>query len=154
MKVHATLVKRGVAVAHCSSEDVHPDRLLELPLWMLDSAVCGNLRVARPGNANVESLRELKHQLHLIQSASGGLAREAEHQYLLKAGGAGVHVAASQAFRATPAVCLPKLEATDESVLDGSVNRCSAEDGALARTTPPALLHPSPWRRSGPGGGR
>jgi hypothetical protein len=40
VRVHATLMKRGVAVAHCSSEDVHPHRLLELPLWMLDSALC------------------------------------------------------------------------------------------------------------------
>jgi hypothetical protein len=46
VRVHATLMKRGGAVAHCSSEDVHPHRLLELPRWMLDSAVCCQIQAA------------------------------------------------------------------------------------------------------------
>jgi hypothetical protein len=49
VKVHATLVRHGVAVARCSSEDVHPRRTLELPLWMLDSTVCRRVQVAKPG---------------------------------------------------------------------------------------------------------
>ncbi len=154
VKVHATLVKRGVGVARCSSEDVRSHRVLELPLWMLDAAVCCKARVAKPGNVSVESLRELKYLLHLVQSASGELAKEAAHQYLLNAGGTDVNVAASQAPRSTPAVCMPSLETTDESVMGGSVDRCPAEDGAVARATPPASLRPVPRRGSGQGGGR
>src|SRR5262245_64819305 len=93
VKVRARLVKRGVTVAHCSSEDVYPHRLLELPLWMLDSAVCRNMRAAKPGSVSVESMRELKHILHLVQRGPGGLANEGEHQYWLNAGGADVNVA-------------------------------------------------------------
>jgi hypothetical protein len=153
VKVHATLVKRGVGVARCSSEDVHPHRPLELPLWMLDSAVCCKVRVAKPGSVSVEFLRELQYLLYLAQSASGELAKEAEHQYLLNAGGTDVNVAASQAPCATPAVCMPSLETTDQPDMGGSVDRCSPEDGAVARPTPPASLRPVP-RRGSKGGGR
>jgi hypothetical protein len=154
VKVHAMLVKHGIGVARCSSEDVHPHRLLELPLWMLDSAVCRKVRIAKPGSVNVESLRELKCLLHLVQSASGELAKETEHQYFLNAGGADVNVAASHAPCSTPAVCVPSPETTDESVMGGSIDRCSAEDGAVARATPPASLHQVPRRGSGQGGGQ
>ena len=34
VRVHATLVKRGQAVARCSLEDVQPFRIREVPLWM------------------------------------------------------------------------------------------------------------------------
>jgi hypothetical protein len=91
--VHATLVRRGVAVAHCSCEDVYPRRILELPLWMLDSAVCCRVRAAKPGNVNVETLRELRRLLHLALCASGELAKDTKHQYLLNAGGADVNAA-------------------------------------------------------------
>jgi hypothetical protein len=43
--VHTTLIKRGRAVAHCSLEDVQPFRVLEVPLWILDVAVCCKIRV-------------------------------------------------------------------------------------------------------------
>jgi hypothetical protein len=69
VSVHATLVRRGVAVAHCSSENAYPCRLLELPLWMLDSAVCHKVRPAKPGNVTVESLRELSYLLNLTPGA-------------------------------------------------------------------------------------
>jgi hypothetical protein len=154
VRVHATLMKRGVAVAHCSSEDVHPHRLLELPLWMLDSAVCCKLRAAKPGSVNVESLRELKDLLDLAQSASSELAKEAEHQYLLNAGGADVKVAASPAPCSTLAAGLPSLETADESVVGGPIERCSTEDDAAGSSTTPAALRQVPRRGSGPRGGR
>jgi len=154
VRVHATLMKRGVAVAHCSSEDVHPHRLLELPLWMLDSAVCCQVRAAKPGSVNLESLQELKDLLHLAQSASGELAKEAEHQYLLNAGGADVKVAASPAPCTTLAAGVPSLETADESVMGGPIERCSTEDGAAGSSTTPAALRQVPRRGSGPRGGR
>ena len=154
VRVHATLMKRGVAVAHCSSEDVHPHRLLELPLWMLDSAVCCQVRAAKPGSVNLESLQELKDLLHLAQSASSELAKEAEHQYLLNAGGADVKVAASPAPCTTLAAGVPSLETADESVMGGPIERCSTEDGAAGSSTTPAALRQVPRRGSGPRGGR
>ena len=61
--VHASLVKRGRAVARCSLEDVQPCRVLELPLWMLDVAACCKVRASKSGLANVQSLRALKEVL-------------------------------------------------------------------------------------------
>ena len=153
VSVHATLVRRGVAVAHCSSENAYPRRLLELPLWMLDSAVCHKVRPAKPGNVNVESLRELRYLLNLTPGASGELAKDAEHQYLLNAGGADVNVA-SPGPCSTVAVCLPPLESRDESTMGCSLDRCSTEDCAVAGTTAPASLRLIPHHRSSRGGGR
>ena len=121
---------------------------------MLDSAVCRKVRAAKPGSVNVESLRELKDLLDLAQSASGELAKEAEHQYLLNAGGADVTVAASPAPCSTLAAGLPSLETADESVLGGPIERCSTEDDAAGSSTAPAALRQVPRRGSGPRGGR
>jgi hypothetical protein len=103
-------MKRGIAVAHRSSEDVHPHRLLELLLWMLDSAVYSEVRAAKPGSVNLESRRELKYVLHLAQSASGELATKAEYEYWLNAGGADVKVAALPVLCSALAAGMPSLE--------------------------------------------
>ena len=63
MWVHATLIKRGQAVAHCSLEEVQTSRVLEVPLWMLDVAGCCKTRVSKPGFASARSLRELQEVL-------------------------------------------------------------------------------------------
>ena len=60
VRVHATLVKRGQAVARCSLEDVQPFRIREVPLWMLDAAACCKIHASKCKVANVVSLRELK----------------------------------------------------------------------------------------------
>src|SRR4051812_45593229 len=44
VRVHATLVKRGSAVARCSLEDEQPFRILEIPVWMFDGAACCRIR--------------------------------------------------------------------------------------------------------------
>jgi len=44
VRVHATLVKRGQAVAYCSLDDVPACRVLEVPLWMVDVAACCKIR--------------------------------------------------------------------------------------------------------------
>ena len=139
--VHATLIRRGVAVAHCSSEAVYPPRLLELPFWMLDSAACRRVRLASAGNVNVESLHELRHLLDLVLCTSGELAKDAEHRYLLNAGGADVNVAWPSGPCSTAVVCEPPVKSREESTLGDSLYRCSAEDRAIARTTPPTSPH-------------
>ena len=63
VRVHASLVKRGQAVAHCSLEDVQACRVLEVPLWMLDVAACCKTRASKPGFASAQSLRDLKEVL-------------------------------------------------------------------------------------------
>jgi hypothetical protein len=152
--VHATLVRRGVAVAHCSCEGVYPRRLLELPLWMLDSAACCRIRAAKSGNVNVESLREIGRLLHLVLCTSGELAKDAEHRYLLNAGGADVDAASSPGSCSTVNVCLSPLESGEESTLGCSLDRCPAEDCAITGTTSPAAQRLDALYRLSRGGGR
>jgi hypothetical protein len=148
--VHTTLIKRGRAVAHCSLEDVQPFRVLEVPLWMLDVAVCCKIRVVKSGLANVESLRELRALLHSAQPARGDIALEAQHRYLLDAGGADVNVADSRGTPSTPVVC----SSASQAALDGSVARCSTEDSAIADAVAAAALRQTPGRGPGRGGAR
>ena len=148
--VHTTLVKRGRAVAHCSLEDAQPFRVLEVPLWMLDVAVCCKIRVAKSGLANVESLRELKALLHSVQRARGDIVREAQHRYLLNAGGADVTIAASRGNPSTPVVC----SSPSQAALEGSVARCSTEDSAIADAVAAAAWRPISGRGPGRGGAR
>src|SRR5437764_13073187 len=59
--VHASLVRRGRAVAYCSLEE--NSRVLEVPLWMLDVAGCSKTRVSKLAFVSADSLRELKEIL-------------------------------------------------------------------------------------------
>jgi len=148
--VHTTLVKRSRAVAHCSLEDVQPFRILEVPLWMLDVAVGCKIRVAQSGLANVESLRELKGLLHSAPRARGDIAWEAQHRYLLDAGGADVPIADSRETPSTPVVCSSACPAAWE----GSVARCSTENSAMAEAVAAAAWRPISGREPGRGGAR
>ena len=150
MRVHATFVKRGRAVAHCSLEEVQPFRILEVPLWMLDGAACCKIRTARSGVANIESLRELKALLDCAKDTDRAYGIQAQHQYLVDAGGADVNVAESTGIRSTPVVC----SSASQAALDGSVVRCSTEDSAIADATAAAALRQTPGRGRGRGGAR
>src|SRR5262245_42563108 len=87
--VHATLVKRGRAMAHCSLQELQTSRVLEVPLWMLDVAACCKTRVSKPGFASAQSLGELKEVLQsALPRAQADDTPETQHRYLLDAGGA------------------------------------------------------------------
>src|SRR4051794_7170305 len=60
--VHASLIRRGRAVAYCSLEDENC-RVLEVPLWMLDVAACSKTAVSKLAFVSADSLRELKEIL-------------------------------------------------------------------------------------------
>src|SRR5204863_9582729 len=85
VRVHATLVKRGQAVARCSLEDVQPFRIREVPLWMLDAAACCKIQSCKCKVANVESLRELKALLQPTQRINLEFANQTQHPCLLDA---------------------------------------------------------------------
>jgi hypothetical protein len=106
--VHATLVKRGRSDARCSLEDVQPFRILEVPLWMLDVAVCCKIRSAKVSVVDVESLRELKTLLRSTLPSDLDLATQAQHRYLLNAGGADVDVIEPAEIHSAGVVCSPR----------------------------------------------
>jgi hypothetical protein len=127
--VHATLIKRGQAVAHCSLEDVQTSRVLEVPLWMLDVAGCCKTRVSKPGFASAQSLRDLQE---VLQSAPARVrdhtTPETQHRYLLDAGGADGGIDGPAEIEPTPVVCSSAMQ----PALDESVVRCSTKDRAIA----------------------
>ena len=125
--VHATLVKRGQAVAYCSLEEIQASRVLEVPLWMLDAAVCCKARTSKPGFASTQSLRELKEVLQAARPpAQGPTASKPQHRYLQHAGGAdGIGPAE---IEPTPVVCSCAVQ----PALDKSVVRCATKDRAIA----------------------
>src|SRR5215472_12178376 len=133
--VHATLVKRGRAVAHCSLEDIQTSRVLEVPLWMLDVVACCKTRFSQPGFASIPSLRELKEVLQSApQRARAHDTRETQPRYLLDAGGAYGGIDGPAEIEPTPVVCSSARQPT----LDRSDVRCPTENGALAGAAPEA----------------
>src|SRR5215813_9492319 len=87
VRVHARLIKRGRAVAHCSLEEVQTCRVLEVPLWMLDVAACGKVRVSKSAIASVQCLRELRQILESARRPTPNIP-ESQHRYWLDIGGA------------------------------------------------------------------
>jgi hypothetical protein len=147
VRVHATLVKRGFAVARCSLEDVHPFRILEVPLWMFDAAACCKIRTAGSSVATVESLRELQAVLGSTQGSDLDLAIQAQHRYLLDTGGADVSVVEPSEIYSTGVVC----SAASETELARTGSRDATESSALA--DPTAAAGRKIGRRSGNRGG-
>ena len=129
VRVHASLVRRDQAVTYCSLEEVQACRVLEVPLWMLDVAVCCRTRLCEAGFASAQSLRELKEVLQAAQSRSRASAvLKTEHRYSLNAGGADGGIGGVAEVEPTPVVCSSAMEPT----LDQSVVRCSTKDRAIA----------------------
>jgi hypothetical protein len=120
VRLHATLVKRGRAVGRCSLEDVQPFRILDVPLWMMDPAVCSKIRAASSRVASVESLRELKALLRPERPVVSEFAIQARPAYLLDAGGADVSAVESNEVHPMNAVCGPP----SETGMAGTVPRC------------------------------
>src|ERR1700730_1483372 len=104
--VHATLVKRGRAVAHCSLEELQTSRVLEVPLWMLDVAACCKTRVSKPGFVSAQSLRELKE---LLQSAPPRVQSHdmpaTQRRCFLDAGGVDGGIDGPAEIEPTPVAC-------------------------------------------------
>ena len=126
--VHASLVRRGRAVAYCSLEDEN-SRVLEVPLWMLDLAACSKTPVFKLGFVSTDSLRELKEILESARlRAQPPTTPERQHQYLQDAKGAAGGTADPTETEATSVICSSPVQ----SALGRPVARHSAEDDAVA----------------------
>ena len=149
--VHATLVKRGRAVAHCSLEDVQTSRVLEVPLWMLDVAACYKTQVSKRGFASTQSLRELKEVLEsALPRAKAHDASETQHRYLLHAGGADGGTGGPAEIEPTPVVCSSAMQPT----LDRSVVQCATNNSAIAGAVTEAASRKSGRGKDCRGGAR
>jgi hypothetical protein len=134
----------GLAVARCSLEDVQPFRILEVPVWMFDTAACCRIRTARSCVVTVESLRELTTVLRCTESGDLDFAIQGQHRYLLNAGGADVGVAEATEIHSTGVV----RPAASQGGLAGIVARDSTEDTAPGDATAAAGKIPVTGRAS------
>ena len=148
--VHASLVRRGRAVAYCSLEDEN-SRVLEVPLWMLDVAACSKNQVSKLGFVSTDSLRELKE---ILESARlGAQARttpETQHQYLQDAKGADGGTADRAETKPTSVIC----SSPTQSALGRPIDRNPTEDHAVAGAVTQAASRNSSRRRNRTGGER
>ncbi len=149
VRVHATLVKRGQAVARCSLEDVQPFRIVEVPLWMLDAAACCKIQASKFKVANVESLRELKALLQSTRRIDPEFAIQTQHPCLLDTGGADVSVIEPTEVHPTSAVCSPRSDTGLEGTVPRGATKGCATAGAAAAAT-----HRTTERRTSGGGAR
>ena len=145
--MHGTLVKRGLAVARCSLEDIQPFRILEIPVWMFDAAACCRIRTAGSSVVTVEALRDLMIVLRGTQRSDLDLAIQGQHRYLLNAGGADVDVAEPTKILSTGVV----RPAASQAGLAGTVARDSTEGIALGDATAAAGSKIERGSRSGGG---
>ena len=146
VRVHASLVKRGQAVAYCSLEDVQACRVLEVPLWMLDVAACCKTRASKPGFASAQSLRDLKEVLLAARPRTqASIVPPTQPRYLLHAGGVDGGINGPAEIEPTPVVCSSAMQ----PALDKSAVRCSTRDGAIAGAVTEAAS-----RNAGRGGNR
>ena len=129
VRVHASLVKRGQAVAHCSLEDVPACRVLEVPLWMLDVAACCKIRASKPASASAQSLRDLKEVLQAARpQVPARMAPKTRPRYLLHAGGADGSIDGPAEIEPTLVVGSSAMQ----PALDESGVRCSTKARAIA----------------------
>jgi len=149
VRVHARLVKRGRAVAHCSLEEVQTCRVLEVPLWMLDVAACGKMRVFKSAIASVQSLRELRQILESAQRPTTNIP-EPQHRYWLDIGGADGSITGPAKNEPAHDVCSSAMPPG----LDSSVARCATQDKSLDGAVPEAASRNSCGSGNGRGGAR
>ena len=142
VRVHARLIKRGRAVAHCSLEEVQTCRVLEVPLWMLDVAACSKMRVSKSVIASVQSLRELRQILESAQRPTTHIP-EPQYRYWQDIGGADGSIPGPAKNEPANDVCSSAMQPT----LDRAVIRCPAKDRAIAVAVTEAAS-----RKSGRGG--
>ena len=142
--VHASLIRRGRAVAYCSLEDEN-SRVLEVPLWMLDVAACSKSAVSKLGFVSADSLRELKEILESARlRAQPPTTPERQHQYLQDAKGAAGGTADPTETEATSVICSSPVQ----SALGRPVARHSTEDDAAAGAVTQAASNNSGRRRN------
>ena len=126
--VHASLIRRGRAVAYCSLEHEN-SRVLEVPLWMLDVAGCSKTAVSKLAFVSADSLRELKEILESARLRAQPPTRlEKQHQYLQDAKGADGGITDPTETEPTSVIC----SSPTQSALGRPVARHSTEDHAVA----------------------
>ncbi|HEY5282438.1 MAG TPA: hypothetical protein VIM14_06585, partial [Polyangia bacterium] len=126
--IFLTRVNHGRMVAHCGLEPRHESRGVEVPLWMFDTAVCCQMRMAPVPVVNIEALHELAALLAAHLQPDGGPMLQAQHDSLLPEGGAD-----ASPTEPTPGdpTCVVSVD-PGRTALGAAAMGSAATDGALA----------------------
>lgn len=98
---------------------------------MLDTVACCKIRTAKSSVVDLDALRDLKVLLSSTRRSDAEFAIQAQHPYLLDAGGADVSVVEPSEADPTGALCAPATQ----TGLAGTVPRDATEDSAVAGVT-------------------
>jgi hypothetical protein len=148
--VHKRFARYDRVTFQCSIEADPEARLLEIPEWMLDPAICLRMRrlVAVP-TVSCEALLDLKSLLQCAPVPNIGVVLQAQHRSLLSPGGADAKVADPQDHSIHTV-----STTTEKSSLAGAASGNQIERGGASRATTARALWKAPRLRHEKGGGR
>src|SRR5262249_17376224 len=118
--VYEVFTRRGQSLCRCGLGEERPDRRVEFPTWMLESATCCRLHLMAVPTPSSDALRELKALLQVVLGPAIDGVLQAQHRPLRAAGGADAPVNQSTASFASDAVpsAAPSSVASDVSARD------------------------------------
>ena len=78
-RMYEVVVKRGHAVCRCGFDEELDRRSVEIPTWMLESAVCSRVRVAAVPSVCCDALLELPALLRVATCSVGRVLPAQQH---------------------------------------------------------------------------
>jgi hypothetical protein len=148
--IHRSFTRNGRALFFCSVEESLEGRLLEIPQWMFDPAICCRLQPAAVSTVSCEALRELKAVLQCALPPDREVVLQAQHPCLLSLGGADAKITEPTEGRPTQTIS----SMPEEPDLAGVASGNQAENGEVVGTTAARTFRKSAGPRQQQGGGR
>src|SRR6516165_3930756 len=147
---HRSFTRNGRALFFCSVEESLEGRLLEIPQWMFDPAICCRMQLAAVPTVSCEALLDLKTVLQCALPPEREVVLQAQHPCLLSRGGADAKITEPTEGRPTQTIS----SMPPEPGLAGVASENQAENGAVVGTTAARTFRKSPGRGQQQGGGR
>ena len=148
--IHRSFTRNGRALFCCSVEESLEGRLLEIPQWMFDSAICCRIQLAAVSTVSCEALLDLKTVLQCALPPDREVVLQAQHRCLLSLGGADAKI--TEPTEGGPTQTISFMP--PEPGLAGVASRNQAESGEVVGTTAARTFRKSPGRGQQQGGGR
>ena len=129
--IHRSFTRNGRALFFCSVEESLEGRLLEIPQWMFDPAICCRMQPAAVSTVSCEALRDLKTVLQCALPPDREVVLQAQHPCLLSPGGADAKITEPTEGRPTQTISSMPPEPGLAGVASGN----QAENGEVVGTT-------------------
>ena len=148
--IHRSFTRNGHALFFCSVEESLEGRLLEIPQWMFDPAICCRMQLAAVPTVSCEALLDLKTVLQCALPPDREVVLQAQHPCLLSRGGADAKITEPTEGRPTQTISSMPPEPGLAGVASGN----QAENGEVVGTTAARTFGKSPGPGQQQGGGR